>query len=229
MGTCAGARGWRCALVLLWAAGHGCAHDAAPATQTPERALAAFALALEQGQLDRAYTLMSEGYRARVSLPEFRRQLEQYPRETLELGSALAKVRQPAQQEALLRYGAGETVRLHLEHGQWSIGEDSIAFYDQSTPRAALLSFVRAIRAKRYDVVLRFIPLREREGVTPDGLERSWSELPRPDLERVLANLQAHLDAPIEIAGEHATMPYAERLRAQLLREDGVWKIEALE
>jgi hypothetical protein len=203
-----------------------CAHAPSGAT-TPESAVADFSRALEQGQLERAYALMTSEYRSASTLQAFKAQLEQHPRETLELGSALA--RRPDRQEAELRYGAGQIVRLRRQAGRWAISGELVEFYDQSTPRTALLSFVRALEAKRYDVLLRFVPEAERDGMTPDRLERHWSERARHEIERVLLALQGELDNPIEVAGERATMRYAERLHAQFVREKGAWKIEALE
>ena len=62
--------------------------------------------------------------------------------------------------------------------------------------------------------------------MTTESLERAWSGPGRDELERVLANLRNQLNAPIELAGQHATLPYGEHSRVQFVREDGVWKIE---
>lgn len=172
---------------------------------------------------------MSSEYRARVPLAEFKKRLEQHPAEALELAATLSKLRQPAAQEAVLSTGHGAGVRLQREGSEWRVASDLLAFYDQSTPRAALASFVRAMRAKRYDVVLRFVPEEAREGVTPQGLERAWSGEPREDIERLLDTLETELGNPIEVAGNRATMLYGGRLRAQLVREAESWKIEDLE
>ena len=42
------------------------------------------------------------------------------------------------------------------------IASNVVDFYDQSTPRAALRSFVRAMERERYDVVLRMVPNADR-------------------------------------------------------------------
>src|SRR5205814_1821531 len=92
------ALGW-CALCAL-----GCA-GGPPTPPTPEATVMAFARALNRAKLDEAYALMSVQYRKRVSLQQFKRQLESNPQETLEVGNALGHVRRPAEQEAVLGYG----------------------------------------------------------------------------------------------------------------------------
>jgi hypothetical protein len=57
-------------------------------------------------------------------------------------------------------------------------------------------------------------------------MEQAWSGDQREDVERLLNNLREHLDAPIEIVGDHATMPYGDHLQVQFVREADGWKIE---
>lgn len=212
------------ALVLLLAT-LGCAGGPAPAA-TPEATVIAFARALNQAHFDEAYALMSEEYRGRVSLDEFKRRLSENPEETLDLSRALGQVRGPADERATLRYGDDEPLDLVLGEGRWYVATNLVDYYDQSTPRAALRSFIRAMERQRYDVVMRLVPDADKEGVTPDGMREAWSGDGREDVERMLHNLRTHVDAPIEVAGNRATMPYAEQLRVQFVLEDGDWKIE---
>jgi hypothetical protein len=209
----------------------GCA--AGPAgggvARTPEATLLAFSRALGEGRGEDAYALMSTEYRARVGLAEWKQKLEGHPQEILELANALGRVHGPAHETAAVVLDDGQSVILAERGHGWLIATDLLDFYDQSTPRAALRSFLRAMRARRYDAVLRFIPDADREGFTPDRLERNSSDPEREDIERVLSSLQQHLEAPIEIAGERATMPYAEQRRVSFVREGTNWKLEALE
>ena len=79
---------------------------------------------------------------------------------------------------------------------------------------------------KRYDVVLRFVPLGHVEGVTPALLKESWEGAERADLvSTLIAIKQALPNAAIEQTGDHAAMSYGNGALA-LLRENGVWKIE---
>jgi len=186
----------------------------------------AFARALGAGKLEEAYGLMSADYRERVSFQSFKQQVTENPQETMELSTALSRVQGPAEQQARVRYGDGDELVLTRQGEQWRIGENLVDYYDQSTPRRALRAFVRAMERKRYDVVMRLVPEADKEGVTTDRMEETWSGDGRDEVERMLENLRAHIDAPIEVIGNHATMPYGDRMRVQFVREGDAWKIE---
>jgi hypothetical protein len=85
---------------------------------------------------------------------------------------------------------------------------------------------VRAVERKRYDIVVRLIPDADKEGITTERLEQAWSGDGREDIERLVHNLREHIDSPIEVAGDRATMTYGDQMRAQLVREAGAWKVE---
>ena len=74
--------------------------------------------------------------------------------------------------------------------------------------------------------VMRFVPKADREGMTVERMKQAWEVENREEIERIVANLRANLDNPIEVVGDRATMPYGERFRVQFVREDGVWRIE---
>jgi hypothetical protein len=214
-----------CWLALVAIVVCGCAHHA-PEPVTPEETLVAFARALNSGKLEDAYALMSNDYRARVSLSQFKRQLNENPQETLEVSNSLSHVRTKAQEQALVRYDDDEQLELHRDGERWYIATNVVDFYDQSTPRAALRSFVRAMERKRYDVVMRLIPDADKEGITTDRMEQSWGGEEREQVERMLSSLRESLEAPIEVIGNRATMPYGQNMRVQFVREGADWKIE---
>jgi hypothetical protein len=99
-------------------------------------------------------------------------------------------------------------------------------FYDQSTPRAALRSFIRALEQRRSDVIMRLIPSTEKEGITLKRLEQAWSGKGRDEIERIVNNLNNHLNNPIERVGKRATMPYGEYFSVEFVLEGKRWKIE---
>jgi hypothetical protein len=209
-----------CALSAIACAGSG------TKVASPEDTVIAFARDLNEGKLDAAYALMSDDYKKRVSLEAWKKQLSENPDDTNELSNTLSHVRGPSEQEAVLRYGDGEELRLRKSGERWLVVTDLVSFYDQSTPRAAVRAFARALSRRRYDVLMRLVPNADKEGMTTDRLQAAWSGEAREEVERMLASLQQHLEDPIEIVGNHATMPYGEHARVQMLREDGVWKIE---
>lgn len=198
----------------------------ASAGGTPEGTVAAYAEALRSGRYEDAYGMMSQAYRRRVPLAEFRQKLTTDAAEASEAAEALARTAGPPEVTAAVPYGDGEEVELVHEDGSWRIAGNIADFYDQSAPRAALRSFVRAMERRRYDVVMRFVPEADREGMTVERMREAWEGEGREEIERLVANLRASLDNPIEIVGDRATMPYGERFTVQFVREDGVWRIE---
>lgn len=220
------ARAARCAGVLgCLVALSGCGAAQKPGARSEDTVLA-LARALSEGKLDVAYALMSPEYKQHVSFEQWQKQLTENPQELTETSSQLTHLQPPTREEAYVRYGDDGELRLRKVEGRWLVDSDVLSFYDQSTPRAALVAFVRAMEAKRYDVVMRLIPNADKEGMTTDGMATAWAGEAREEVERMLTSLHDHRDDPIEIAGDHATMAYGERRRVQFVREDGVWKIE---
>lgn len=193
---------------------------------SPEGTLQAFAEAIRGERWSQAYDLMSDGYRQHVSREEFVRHMRSHPGEAQRLAAAIDDTGSPVAVTARVPYEEGEAVHLVREEDAWHIDGNVVDFYDQSTPRAAIRSFVRAMEQRRYDVILRFVPEADREGMTTEQMREAWEGEGREEIERLLANLRANLDNPIEVVGDRATMPYGERYSVQLVREDGVWKIE---
>jgi hypothetical protein len=216
----------RAGLVLLLAGLAVAACGGAQAATKPEAAVIEFAQALDARDYDRAYGLMSHDYQRRVSLEQFRQLVEQNPDEAMRTSHALPQVHGAAEEHAVVHYGDSEELRLVREDERWVVDTDVTNYYDQSTPRAALETFVRAMERQRYDVVIRLVPNADREGITLERMTEAWSGDGREPIERMLSNLRASLNNPIEVVGDHATMAYGERLRVQFVREDDIWKIE---
>lgn len=213
-------------IAVLFCALGGCGSLQASPT-TPAATIREFSVALNQNDPERAYKLMSEEYRQKTSLAQFRQQLEGNPEEAIELSFALSHIGEKAPRDTTLYYyGEGRSLRLVREGRSWRIATDLVNFYDQSTPREALRSFLRAMEARRYDVVMRFIPTDRKEGVTPEQFEEDRTGKNREAIERDLRNLRNNADNPIEVTGNRATMPYGERLNVLFLLENGAWKIE---
>ena len=213
---------WATALLAIALGGCGGLSSGA----TPESAVASFASALREGRTSDAYSLMSESYRRRVPFEDFERYFRDYPVEVRETARSLSSRRGRPEEEARVEYGEGEQLRLVREGGDWRVATDVVDFYDQATPRAALRAFVRAMERRRYDVVLELIPEADREGMSEERMREAWEGEGREEVERLLANLRASLDNPIEEVGDRATMIYGDRFRVQFVREGGTWRIE---
>jgi hypothetical protein len=157
-------------LALLSAlAGPACSSSAVQ--QGPSDALRAYAQALEQGRVDDAYRLLSDEAKRSMSLEAFRRAVRENPQDVIEIARAIARPTGDPVVTATVTVPSGEELVLVYEGNRWRIDGAAVDLYGQATPRQALLGFLRAFDRKRYDVVLRYVPDAEKEGLGPMGEE----------------------------------------------------------
>jgi len=211
----------------------------------PIDTVAAYAAALRDGRHADAWRMLSASAREALPYETFERMAREHPEELRDAIRAYERIDTQTPVVTYLELANGERVRLFYEGGAWRIDPSVLEFYGQHTPRQALRSFVRAVEAGRWDVVLRFAPRavaeQLRAGAGGDGaparspeeiLRDAWSG-ERAEADRALLRLlQADLDRgrPIEVTGDRATMTYgATQHVARLVREDGLWKIEDLD
>jgi hypothetical protein len=195
----------------------------------PDKALDGYARALHAHDFDGAYALMSSSFRAKVSKDEFVRMLRDNPREVQDTANRLDGRHEHLEVSAELAYGLGDSMRLVQEGGGWRIASDPLAFYDQSTPQAALRSFLRAYRLQRWDVMLRFLPDKYREHMDVAKMKDQFEGQSREQTEVLMNMLEANVDAPIVEKGNEARMSYGERNEVKFVREDGAWKLKDLD
>lgn len=153
---------WLVAFALLGAA-------CSPSTlvqQGPSDTLRAYARALEEGRVDDAYRLLSDDAKRSMSLEAFRRAVKESPDEVIEIARAVSRPASDPLVTATVSLPNGDELLLVYEDGKWRIDAAAIDLYSQATPRQALAGFLRAFERKRYDVVLRYVPDAEKEGIT---------------------------------------------------------------
>jgi hypothetical protein len=161
-----------------------------------------FAAALAAGRPERAYALLSPAQKELLTFADFKKQIESNPAESKALSQALEQV-QEVRVEARVRLANGRRLVLTRDGNRFAIDEPLGEFYSRASPRAALHSFVAAVEASRWDVLLSLMPAADRAGLDAAALERSLS--PRiEELTRLAALLSTALEAPIEIVGERA-------------------------
>ncbi len=195
----------------------------------PSSTLDRYARALRDHDYGTAYELMSSSYRAKVSREEFVRLLRDNPREVAETAERLSAKRGSVEVSAELVYGFGDRIGLAQERGRWTIAGNPLVFYDQATPRAALRSFVRAYRLRRWDVMLRFVPEKYQQQMDGKTLQGQFEGASRDESERMMNAIEQHLEAPISEQGATARMPYGDRFEVKFVREDGLWKLQDLD
>jgi hypothetical protein len=141
------------------------------AQQGPSDTLRAYAAALEQGRVEEAYRLLSDEAKRTLSLEAFRRAVKENPQDAAEIARALARPASDPVVTATVTMPSGDELVLVFEGGRWRIDASAVDLYGQATPRQAIVGFLRAFERKRYDVILRYVPDAEREGIGGMGDE----------------------------------------------------------
>jgi hypothetical protein len=203
----------------------GC--GAGGSTGGPEQALHKYAAALRAGDSRAAYELLSEDAKKTLPYDAFERMVRENPGEVREIAEALSRPGEPLKITAVVAAADGETLHLVYEKGSWKADVSAIDLYNQATPLLALRAFVRAFEAKRYDVLMRFVPSAKAEGLSAAKLKKAWEGEQRLEMQRLVQALRAaEATAQAEILGNRATVSYGAAGTVQLVEEDGVWKIE---
>ncbi len=213
---------------LAWLAAVAAASCAA-ARPGPSDVIASYTAALREQRFSDAYRLLSAEARRALPYDDYEQLARSNPDELRETVRWLDQVDPAAPVTARMELPSGDNVVLVLENGQWRLDPSALDFYGQHTPRQSLRSFARALERRRYDVLLRFVPRHLAQGMTADALRRAWEgDEQAEQVQLMLRALRAGLDHPIEVVGDRATLQYGlnGRFVAQLIREDGVWKIE---
>jgi hypothetical protein len=214
----------RCVVITLCLAAVACAPGAGP-NQTLDR----YGSALKNHDFSAAYDLMSSSFRGKVSRDDYVRMMRDNGREANETADRLRGKKGSLEVSAEFEYGLGDTMRLVQEDGEWKIATNPLGFYDQSTPKAALRSFIRAYRLERWDVMLRFVPNSYREKMDAKKMQAQFSGPSREQMENLINTLEANVDEPIIERGNDARMSYGDRYTVQFLKEDGAWKLKDLD
>lgn len=197
---------------------------------TPEGVLAAYARAVQRGQLAEAYGLLSDDAKKSITFEEFKRMIQENPEQAQELVRALDRPQSgPPRVTAKVTGADGEPLLLVYESGAWRVDGSAIDLYSQATPESAALAFLRAVENKRYDVLLRFVPDSQRDGMSEATLRVAWEGEQKQDMARLTEALKAALPtARFEVVGERATLAYGAGGTIELVREHGAWKVEEL-
>ena len=212
---------------LVLAAVAACA--ACASGKGPNQTLDTYGAALKNHDFSAAYDLMSSSFRGKVSRDDYMRMMRDNGREVSETADRLRGKKGNMEVSAEFEYGLGDTMRLVQEGGQWKIATNPLAFYDQSTPKAALRSFIRAYRLERWDVMLRFVPNSYREKMDVKKMQAQFTGPSREQMENLINTLEANVDEPITERGNNARMSYGDRFEVKFLKEDGVWKLQDLD
>ena len=200
-----------------------------PSATRPLGAVDAYVRAREVGDYDRAYELMSDRYRKDHPKDEFVRMMRDNPREVSDTASRLTGRKSKIEVTAELSYGIGDTLHLVHESGGWRIAENPLAFYDQTTPRDALRSFLRAYRLERWDVMLRFVPKSYAALMNVEKMKMQFAGERKQEMAELINMLEANINEPIDEQGNEAKMRYGAGFEVKFVREDGRWRLRDLD
>jgi len=192
----------------------------------PSQTLDTYGRALKNHDFGGAYDLMSSSFRGKVSREDYVRMMRDNPREVDETADRLRGKRGSMEVSAEFEYGLGDTMRLVQEGGRWRISTNPLGFYDQTSPKAALRSFIRAYRLERWDVMLRFVPTAYREKMDAAKMKTQFTGPSREQMENLINTLEANVDEPIIERGNDARMSYGDRFTVQFVKEDSAWKFK---
>jgi len=195
----------------------------------PSQTLDKYGRALKNHDFGESYDLMSSSFRGKVSREDYMRMMRDNPREVDETADRLRGKRGSLEVSAEFEYGLGDQMRLVQEDGHWKIQTNPLAFYDQSTPKAALRSFLRAFRLERWDIMLRFVPNTYREKMDVAKMKAQFTGASKEQMETLMNTLEANVDEPIIERGNDARMSYGDKYEVKFLKEDGVWKLKDLD
>ncbi len=195
----------------------------------PNETLDRYSRALKSHDYASAYDLMSSSFRGKVSRDDYVRMMRDNANEVEETASRLGGRHSSMEVSAEFEYGLGDQMRLVQESGRWRIATNPLAFYDQSTPQAALRSFIRAYRLGRWDIMLHFVPNQWREKMDAQKLQAQFQGPSKDAMDTLMNTLEANVDEPIVERGNDARMSYGEKYEVKFVKEDGVWKLKDLD
>ncbi len=196
------------------------------AAQSPEEVLDEYAEAIEAGNAERAWALLSEDARRATSYPAFRAELERDPAAAAALARALRAPPPLGRITATITTSDGEELHLVWQKDRWRVEAGAIELYSQRSPEEAVRAFARAVRRGRYDVLQRLAPNADRPGLPPDRLRQAFEGDQREEIASLVAAIELALpEAEIEIRGDRATLGLGAGSVLELILEDGQWKI----
>jgi hypothetical protein len=188
--------------------------------------VASFGAALGRGDLRAAYQLTSLAFQRRMPYEAFAAGFAGEGSEPAALGGRLVAEAGAVAPRVEVTLALGEQVPLVLEAGRWRIDGPVYEAWGQATPRAAVRTFIRALDARRYDIVLRLVPERYRAGLSADRLRAFWEGEHKDEHQALLVRVRAAALGPLTETGDEARLSVAPDHEVKLVREAGQWKIE---
>jgi hypothetical protein len=182
----------------------------------PREALAHYTRAVEAGDDQALYELMTDSAQRRYGRAGARRLLEDARPELLAQAKAVENATSEVEAQAELRFADGETVHLSLEQGSFRVDAAGTLPARARTPAEALDELRRALSRRSYPALSRV--LSSEAAVSMEDSLRSLVE-----------GLKDPRTLDVRFSGERATVRVPGGHVVKLRREGGVWRVEDFE
>lgn len=203
----------------------GCGGSSAPPKE-PAELLRNYAFALRSGDAKAAWNMLGDAAKRETSFMAFSQWLKTNPADARRLADELEQIGGPVV-TATIPLGENDRVEFVEQAGTYKIIVSSLDEYPQLTPNQALKSFVLAVKRRRYDILLRLSPERERKELTEQRLKVAFEGAER---DRIMA-LASHIELALpnskpEVLGTRGTLNLGAGQQVTLVLEAGAWTIE---
>jgi hypothetical protein len=179
----------------------------------PKPVVDAYAEAIERGDADAVYGMMSSESRRAISKTELQRVMKQQRDELAEHARDVASEQSSTSARAEVRYDDGEVVSLDLVDGSFRVSAADALPGAARTPAQALGQLRRVLARRSYPGLLRVLSPRTRAAIEQD-LRSLVEGLAEPDA------------LWIDEVGDTATIKVPGGHLVKLRREDGVWYVD---
>ncbi len=186
----------------------------------------AYYRALAAGRAGRAYDLLDPSLKKQMSRSRFLRNAEELSDEQRAAFKKAASSKDLNVSVVLtLHTKESRTLVWRKTKKGWRLTTNLFAFYPQDSPRQALRSFLTALQHRRLDILLRFVPRKFRKHMSDKDIQSMFQGEQGKRIRTLAKILASHLDDPMEIHGDSATLVYGDGAKVNLVREEGVWRI----
>ena len=206
--------------------GSGCASSPSHADQSTQL-LQKYAQALRNADAALAWSMVDEDAKRETSFEAFRNWLINNPADATELADAIERPNGPASTTVEVPVPGEPPVLLTKRDGNYKIYASSLNLYSQLSPELALSAFVRAVRNRRLDVLMRLAPESKRRQLSEESLAKMLDGETLDSMLRLVRGIELALPSNrLKIDIHSASLDLGAGAQVTLVLENGVWKVE---
>lgn len=190
-----------------------CACASSVPVVAPQPTVERYLKAIESGDADAAYALLSDERRAQVNASQFRERFEDTRAELTERAERIRSTGTNAEAEASVELDDGDSVKLVLEHGEWRIAAGVLDASALRTPVDAVQTLRRVLLRRDLTGLLSLLTREERA---------TWEAT----FGRIIESTADPLDWETQIRGDEASVRTTGGGVIILRREAGRWRVQ---